>query len=68
MNFKVDSDKSPNLVGLILATSEFLLLLLLGVGCFAFILWEIPDNSYFRAVGLNILIVLVCAYFNKEKQ
>lgn len=68
MNFKVDFNKAPTLIGWILAIAEFLLLLLLGVGCFAFILWEIPDNSYFRAVGLNILIVLVCAYLNKEKR
>lgn len=68
MNFKVDFDKPPTLVGWILAIANFLLLLLLGVGCSAFIFWEVPDNSYFRALGINILIVLVCAYFNKESK
>ena len=68
MNFKVDFNKSPTLVGLILVAAEFLLFLLFSVACCAFMLWEIPDNSYFRALGLNILIVLVFAYLNKESK
>ena len=68
MNFKVDFNKVPTLITLMLYIGEIILFILILVAIMNFILWEIPDNSYFRALGINILIVLVCAYFNKENR
>ena len=65
MNFKVDFDKAPTLIGLLLLTVEIILFALILVAIMYFVYWEIPDNSYFRALGINILILLVCAYLNK---
>ena len=68
MNFKVDSDKAPTLVCFILLVSKIVLLALILVAIIDFIFWEIPTASYLRALGLDIFIILVCAYFNKENK
>ena len=67
MNLKVDFNKAPALVCLILLISKIILLVLILVAIIDFIFWEIPTASYLRALGLDIFIILVCAYFNKEK-
>ena len=67
MNFKVDFDEAPTLISLMLLTGEVILFALILVAVIYFIYWEMLPASYFRALGLNIFIVLVCAYLNKEQ-
>lgn len=67
MNSKVDFDKAPTLVCFILLVSKIVLLALILVAIIDFILWEMPTAPYLRALGLDIFIILVCAYFNKMK-
>ena len=66
MNFKVDFDKAPTLITLMLYIGEIILFTLILVALMNFVYWEIPGNSYFRALGINILIVLVCAYLTRR--
>lgn len=68
MNFKINIDKRPNLVGVVLLTCEIILFALILIAIIHFVYWEMLSASYFRALGINILILLVCAYFNKEKR
>ena len=68
MNFKVDFDKTPTLVCFILLASKIILLVLTLIAIIDFIFWEMPTAHYLRALGLDIFIILVCAYFNKENK
>ena len=68
MNFKVDFNKAPTLITLMLYIGEIILFTLILVALIHFVHWETLSASYFRALGLNILILLVCAYFNKENK
>ena len=68
MNFKVDFDKALTLITLMLYMGEIILFTLILIALINFVYWEMLPASYFRALGLNILIVLVCAYFNKENK
>ena len=66
MNFKVDFNKAQALIGFILLISKIILLVLILIAITDFIFWEMPTAPYLRALGLDIFIILVCAYFNKE--
>ena len=66
MNFKIDFDEAPTLIGLLLLAGELIIFGLILVALIHFVYWEALSAIYFRALGLNIFIVLVCAYFNKE--
>ena len=68
MNFKVDFNKAPTLITLMLYIGEIILFTLILVALIHFVFWEMLSASYFRALGINILIVLVCAYLNKENK
>ena len=68
MNFKVDIDKSPNVVSFLLFLSEVLLLCMVCIAVGYFVIWDIPSNSYLRALLVNVIVMLVCAYFNKENK
>lgn len=68
MNFKVDFDKAPTLVCYILLISKTSLLVLILIAIIYFIFWEMPTAPYLRTLGLDIFIILVCAYFNKENK
>ena len=68
MNFKVDFNKAPTLITLMLYIGEIILFTLILVALIHFVYWEMLPASYFRALGINILIVLVCAYLNKENK
>ncbi len=67
MNFKVNFDEAPTLVSFALVACESFLLTVVLIGIVYFICWEMPHGEYFRTLGVNIVLVLVLAYFNKEK-
>lgn len=66
MKFTVDFTKSPTTPSLLLVIG-FVQSALLFIGLIMyFIIWNIPDNIYFRAVLVDIIIILVGAYFNDK--
>jgi len=68
MNFKINPTKNPMTISVMLGVCYVFMLALLFWGINEFIAWNMPSNSYFRALLINCVFILFFSYLNKENR
>ena len=68
MKFKVDFTKDLTWISMGLLVSELFLLVMLFLLVLHFIWFDIPSAKYYRALGTNIVFILIFACLYKDNK